>query len=157
LEFRGRWRPIMPPGRYTALFFLDEATALAAGHRPCGECRHADYRRFKAAWCQGNRKLGIGPERPVREIDAVLHSERLSAKERPVAEADLDTLPDGAMWLREDAVWVVAGRRIARWTPGGYDLVRPRPRGLQVRVLTPPSMLRAIHTGYIPGIHPSAS
>jgi hypothetical protein len=160
LEFKARWRPIMAPRRYTELFFLDEATALAAGHRPCGECRRADFARFKAAWLAGNQRLGIAAESSIREIDAVLHGERLSAKGRPIIDAALDTLPDGTMWLfRESAdhdIWIAAGSRIARWTPAGYDLVRQRPRSVQVRVLTPPSIVRALAAGYVPAIHPSA-
>jgi hypothetical protein len=159
LEFKNRRRQIMAPRRYTELFFLDEATALAAGHRPCGECRRADFLRFKAAWCAGNRKRGIAAENSVRDIDAVLHGERLSAKDHPIIDAALATLPDGTMWLFHESpdhdVWIVAGRRIARWTPAGYDLSRHRPRDLRVRVLTPPSIVAALAAGYAPVIHPS--
>jgi hypothetical protein len=159
LDFRGRWRPVTPPRRYTALFFLDEATALAAGHRPCGECRHADYRRFKAAWCTGNKSSGLTVATSIREIDDILHGERLSAGARTFPAARLDDLPDGTLWLfRENDLhepWIVTGDRIARWTPAGYDRLRERPAGLTVRVLTPPSMVEAMRGGFTPTIHPT--
>lgn len=151
LEFRGRHRAIMPPGRWTALFFLDEATAFAAGHRPCGECRNADYRRFKLAWCMGNDGDVAAP---VGLIDARLHAERI-ARPRPTWTAALDELPDGTMWLDGNDVWAVAGSRIARWTPAGYRDPRARPARGQVSVLTPPSMVAAFAAGYRPALHPS--
>lgn len=150
LEFRGRHRPIMPPGRWTALFFLDEATALAAGHRPCGECRNADYRRFKRAWCEAN---GGDVAAPVRLIDERLHAERV-ARPRTTWTAALDGLPDGTMWLEGSEVWIVAGARIGRWTPAGYANVTARPSGRRrVSVLTPSSLVSSFSAGYWPSIH----
>ena len=77
LEFRGRRDPVMAPGHYTRLFFLDEPTALAAGHRPCAFCRRADYLAFSDAWAGANASLGLGPTPRAAEIDRVLHAERL--------------------------------------------------------------------------------
>jgi len=150
LEFRGRHRDIMPPGRWTALFFLDEATGLAAGHRPCGECRNADYRRFKQAWCAGN---GGDVTEPVGLIDVRLQAERI-ARPRPTWMAPLAGLPDGTMWLEGSAVWVVSGSRIARWTPSGYRDAQARP-AKHVPVLTPPTLVAALKAGYRPLLHPS--
>ena len=96
LAFRGRRRAVMAPNRYTELFFLDEATALAAGHRPCGECRRADFRRFKAAWLAGNRDRGLGPDALIGAIDRELHRDRLDPDGRPrTYQAELGSLPDG--------------------------------------------------------------
>jgi hypothetical protein len=149
LEFRGRHRSIMPPGRWTALFFLDEATAFAAGHRPCGECRNADYRRFKKAWCEANDGDVAAP---VRLIDERLQAERV-ARPRATWSAALDRLPDGAMWLEGNEAWIVAGERIGRWTPAGYCDVGARPTGRKVSVLTPFSLVSSFSAGYRPMIH----
>jgi len=143
LEFRGRHHGAMPPGRYTGLFFLDEATAFAAGHRPCAECRRADYVRFTEIW--GAR---------ADAIDARLHEERLG----PRHEGAVDELPDGAFVLRDGQPWLVLGGELLRWTPGGYTDRAARPRG-RATVLTPPSLvevLRARWNGDVPFLHPSA-
>jgi hypothetical protein len=145
LEFRGRYRGVMPPGRYTALFFLDEATAFAAGHRPCYECRRDDYERYRALW-GGAPRAG--------EMDDVLHAERLG----PRPERPLRGLPDGVFVLIDGAPWLVLGGEALRWTPGGYAERRPPPSG-RLPVLTPAStveVLRAGWDGVVPFLHPSA-
>ena len=149
LEFRGRHREIMPPGRWTALFLLDQATAFAAGHRPCGECRNADYRRFKQAWCEGHDGDAAAP---VRLIDDRLHAERIG-RPRTTWRAAMGSLPDGTMWLDEGEVWIAAGERIGRWTPSGYRDVQSRPPRRQVSVLTPASLVSSFSAGYRPTIH----
>jgi PAS domain-containing protein len=159
LAFRGRWRPIMEPGRYTELFFLDEATALAAGHRPCGECRRLDHRRFRTAWLAGNPGRGPGPGAPVAALDRVLHEDRLAADGRQrTFRAALEALPDGVfVTLAEaSAVPLLLWRGALRaWSPAGYGPAIPRPGGLAT-VLTPRSTVAAIRAGYVPGVHPSA-
>ena len=115
LEFRGRHRTVMTPGRYTELFFLDEATALAAGHRPCRECRYADHERFKAAWLRGNQALGLPAGASIDAIDAVLHRERVTpAGAKGTFEAALGALPDGVFVALpaapEEALLVASGR-----------------------------------------------
>jgi hypothetical protein len=161
LEFRGRWRAVMTPGRYTELFFLDEATALAAGHRPCGECRHADYRRFKALWLTANRARSAGCDGPIAAIDRQLHRERLGADGRPrTFSAALASLPDGVFvgvpGTREPLLlWRAALRP---WSPAGYGAPRACPdEADRVTVLTPRSTVAAIAAGYAPAVHPSAS
>jgi hypothetical protein len=154
LSFKGRRRPVSPPGRYTALFFLDEATALAAGHRPCGECRREDLATFKSAWLSGN-----GSRPAVAAIDATLHRERTARwpwrGERPRA-VDPSALPDGAMIaLDETEPWLVWGDRLWRWTPFGYHHLRPRRDVLSAPLITPPSIVRALAGGYRPVPHPS--
>jgi len=146
LEFRGRYRAAgpMPPGRYTGLFFLDEATAFAAGHRPCAECRHEDYVRYVAL---------VG-ERRADDVDERLHAERLG--ERPARE--VGSLPDGAFVLLDGEPWLVLGGELLRWTPGGYT-ERRAARG-HARLLTPLASLRALAAGWsgvVPFLHPTAS
>jgi hypothetical protein len=151
LEFRGRRRaPLLQPGRYTELFFLDEATAFAAGHRPCAECRRADYDSFRAL-------LGI---EGADAIDERLHAERLdpATRERRLHDARLEELPDGAFVLREGVPWLVLGKELLRWTPAGYSERLVRPRGPAV-LITPPSIvevLREPREPLVPFLHPSA-
>ena len=140
LRFRGWQRgPLMRPGRFTELFFLDEATALAAGHRPCALCRREDYDRFR------------GPLR-ADALDARLHRERLAPPQRqPVAD-----LPDGAFVLLDGAPWLVAGGALRRWTPGGYTDGAAAPE--TAPVLTPPTTLAVLRAGWdpvVPFLHPS--
>jgi hypothetical protein len=156
LEFRGRRRtPLLRPGRYTELFFLDEATALAAGHRPCAECRRADYDRLVALW----RELYPG-ERGADAIDARLHAERADprTRERLFHRVRFEELPDGAFVLHGGAPHLLLGGQLLRWTPAGYDGSVRRPRG-QVQLVTPPSLLALLRTEeerLVPLLHPSA-
>ncbi len=155
LEFRG-WKreQLLQPGRFTELFFLDEATAFAAGHRPCALCRNEDYRRFVTLW----HKLHPA-DSGADAIDPRLHSERVDAKTRAQQhhKVDSDDLPDGAFVLREGAPWLVLGDRLRRWTAGGYDASIHRAAGEAV-VLTPPSLvavLRDVWVGDVPLLHPT--
>ena len=145
LEFRGRHRAHpMPPGRYTGLFFLDEATALAAGHRPCAECRREDYNRFMA----------LAGERRADDLDARLHEERLG----PRPEAAVEELPDGAFVLMGGEPWLVLGDELRRWTPGGYTKRRRGPsRATVVTPATTLEVLRAGWNGVVPFLHVSAA
>ena len=158
LEYKG-WRrdPLMPPGGYTDLFFLDEVTAFAAGHRPCALCRRDDYRRFSERW------LRLHPgERGADAIDERLHAERVDPKTRGQRRhrAPLASLPDGAfVGGAHHEAWLVAGDELLRWTPAGY--VDRSSRGLgEVTVLTPPSLLGVLRSGWepeVPLFHPSAT
>jgi hypothetical protein len=154
LEFRGRRRsPLQQPGRYTELFFLDEATAFAAGHRPCAECRRADYDRFRELWPHG--KAGADA------IDAQLHAERLdpATRKQRHSEAALDELPDGAFVLRDGEPWLVRGSALLRWTPGGYAERAARRAGIRAALITPPSLVAVLRAGWdgaVPLLHPSA-
>ncbi len=151
-EFRGRRREVMGGRSWTELFFLDEATALAAGHRPCFFCRRDDANRFRAAWEEGN-----GVRRVLaRDIDAVLHRERLSAgKKRLHARTmSLEELPDGAMVQEGTESFLIAQGRALLWSPAGY---RKAPSAIEnAMLLTPPSTLRALGAGYRPVLHKSA-
>jgi len=152
LEFKGRQRDVW--GRYyTELFFLDEVTALAAGHRPCFECRRTDATAFAEAWARA-RKLKERPSAP--EMDDVLHPERLDGRSKRLHRRKIDDLPDGAMIALDGDAYAVRGGSLLRWTPKGYDVRKMRPRGVAVDVLTPPAILSALSSGYRPKWHPSA-
>ena len=160
LDFRGRRRTVMTPNRYTELFFLDEATALAAGHRPCAECRRERFLAFRNAWSAGNRALlGTDPIR-VAEIDNRLHAERVGpGRLKRTFAANIDELPDGVFITRGDTrgdAHLIQGRELLAWSPGGYGPRTPRPRGEVVAVLTPESTVHAIREGYLAEVHASA-
>lgn len=154
LEYKGMWRPVMQPGVWTELFFMDEAIALAAGHRPCAYCRRADYERFVAAWQAGNR----WPRRPKAiEIDAVMHRDRVRRDRSQVThEAAAASLPAGAMVALKDAAWLVLPDGLRRWSPEGYGPAHRLPRG-PLTVLTPRSTIAALEAGFLPVLHPSAA
>jgi hypothetical protein len=137
--------PLMQPGRFTELFFLDEATAFAAGHRPCALCRREDYNRFRDLW----RERHPGQVRAV-DIDAQLHEERLDPETRRhrVHDAELDDLPDGAFVLRGGEPWLVRGGELLRWTPAGYTDAEPRRAGARATLITPPSLVAILRTGW---------
>jgi hypothetical protein len=152
-EFRGRWREVMGGRSWTELFFLDEATAFAAGHRPCFYCRREDATRFRAAWEQGN-----GTDRVLaREMDAVLHRERLDhgRKRLHPLPMPLDKLPDGAMLQARGESYLIAQGRALKWSPAGYSEAGTSLDDAEL--LTPPSTLRAFSAGYRPVLHPSAA
>ena len=163
LEFKGRRRQQWAPNRLTELYFLDEATGLAAGHRPCGECRYRDYQAFKRSWAAA---LGGGVP-GVAEIDARLHEDRLvRAGIRRTYTAALSDLPDGVMVSVGETPWLVWGGGLLAWTPGGYGPLaacarwrpapgRPAP-ATPVTVITPRATVAVLAAGYRPVIHPSA-
>jgi hypothetical protein len=161
LKFQGRKRSVMTPGRYTELFFLDEATALAAGHRPCSECRHASYVAFCKAWGTANPGDDGSTKFTAEEIDRQLHAERLTTdRSRSSYVATLDELPDGVFVTNrawEERAYLVWGDYLLAWSPGGYSERRRRPYGEEVKVLTPKSTVETIRAGYTPDVHPSAA
>jgi hypothetical protein len=150
-EFRGRRRKVMGGRSWTELFFLDEATAFAAGHRPCFYCRRDDANRFRAAWEAGNGvKDVLAPE-----IDAVLHRERFSSgKKLHPLPMKIDRLPDGTMVQDGDDGFLIEHARALKWSPAGY--IRSTHALDNAMQLTPPSTVRAFEAGYRPVLHPSA-
>lgn len=153
LCFKGRRRPVMVPGSYTELFFLDEAVALAAGHRPCAECRREDYLSFRSAW---ERAFGSAPAAP--EIDQILHAARLEPHSRTHRRhtAALADLPDGAFILHQERPHLVRHDRLHPVTDQGYGPGRPRPRAGDAVVLTPAPLVAVLAAGYRPSFHPDA-
>ncbi len=147
--------PLLQPGRFTELFFLDEATAFAAGHRPCALCRREDYVRF------GRIRGELHPgQAGADEIDAQLHRERVDQATRAhrLHDAALTELPDGAFVLDAGVPWLVLGRELLRWTPGGYTERRRRGAGA-AQLITPPSLVEVLRRGWhadVPFLHPSA-
>ena len=152
LSFKGRRREPMSPGAYTELFFLDEAVALAAGHRPCAECRRADYRRFRAAF-----ETAHGPVEGAPTLDRLLHAARVTRRRSQITHrTQAANLPDGSFVMLDDAPWLVRGGWVHRFTPSGYAGRQARPTG-PVTVLTPAPTVAALGAGYVPVIHESAT
>jgi hypothetical protein len=151
LEFRGRHRKVMQPHRYTELFFLDEATALAAGHRPCAECRRKDYERFRSLW-----QVCYGAPADADSMDARLHADRIAGKEKRAYLDDLASVPDGAYVILDGIAWLLWNEALHAWSDSGYVRRRPRPARGEVEVLTPQSLVAILIAGYRPAVHPSA-
>jgi hypothetical protein len=157
LQFRGWHRhPLLQPGRFTELFFLDEATAFAAGHRPCALCRREDYARFVEIW-SGLHPGQVGAD----AIDEQLHTERLdqSTREHRMHEAAADELPDGAFVLMDGAPFMVRESKLLRWTPAGYVGRGLRAACHRGTLITPPALVAVLRAGWepvVPLLHPSA-
>lgn len=145
LDFRGWRRPIAQPRTWTELFFLDEAVAFAAGHRPCAFCRRSDYTQFKDL--SGGLKAV--------ELDATLHRERLEKRAKRLHPVRLEQLPNGAFIVQDDGPMLVHGDALLPYTPMGYGLPLPRRSGAAMS-LTPPSLLHVLRGGYHLKLHQSA-
>ena len=139
--FKGRKRPVWAARTYTELFFLDEVTALAAGHRPCFECRRPDALAFRARF--GNGRMTAG------EMDVVLHRQRLAGPH----DMAMRDLPDGAMIARGDAAFAVRGDRLLPWSFAGYGVAVARPAAGMAAVLTPRAVVDVLARGYAPSWH----
>jgi hypothetical protein len=158
LQFKGRHRTVMTPHRYTELFFLDEATALAAGHRPCAECQRERYLDFRAHWAAARGAGARSAPPSVDVIDRVLHAERFEpGGGKRTRRARVDGLPTGVLVTdAQGQPHLVVENALRRWTPAGYaDPIRRASE--TVSVLTPRSIVRAIDHGYVVGLHPSAT
>ncbi len=158
LAWKNARRQLMTPRSWTELFFLDEAVALAAGHRPCGYCRREDYRRFLDCWAVGT---GWSQARPVRQpdLDAKLHGERVDRQgHQRHHDAALDQVPDGCFVLlpKDPTPWLVQGENLFPWAHAGYGRPVRRPAGVMASVMTPASTRAALDAGYTPIVHPSA-
>lgn len=143
--FKGRKRPLMQPGRYTELFFLDEAVATAAGHRPCAECRRAAYQAFRAAWT-----LAHGPASGVDQIDLALHHARLG----PGVAMPAAALPEGSFVHWQGGALLVARGRLYPWSPQGYGTPLAYPNQ-PLAVITPLPLVRALQSGWRVVLHPT--
>ncbi len=150
LQFKGRHHDVWRD-RYTALFFLDEITALSAGHRPCFECRRADANAFADFWAKAKRSdIPYAPD-----MDVVLQKERLDGRAKRTHQKPIDDLPDGAFIAIDGAAFALRGNKVLRWAPSGYVDTKRRPRG-SASVLTPPSIVAVLAAGYSPQWHRSA-
>jgi hypothetical protein len=147
LEFRGRWREQWLPHRWTHLYFHDEAVSFAAGHRPCAECRREAYRAYQRAWAA---EAGPGPVPGARQMNAVLHAERIigGTHRRRLHELNWPSLPDGTFVLDDGGPALVLGDAIVPWTQDGYGAHRNRPKTGTATVITPPSTVAVLRAGY---------
>lgn len=157
LEFRGRHRIVMSERRYTELFFLDEAVAFAAGHRPCAECRRERFNAFKDAWKRA-KKLDSLPF--ADEMDLELHPARIimrekDRREKVTYEAPIGSLPDGCFVQIDGRAYLVWNDALLLWTPEGYTRREVRPNDLTAPVLTPAPIVECMSQGYRPEIHES--
>ena len=154
LDFNGRQRTVMAPRRYTELFFLDEVTALAAGHRPCFECRRADALRFAELWAAAH---DAQDRVPAGDIDRVLHAERLApGGAKRTFRHSLGDLTDGVMVRQGGTIQLLDRGRLLDWTAAGYGNPRPLEPRAEVEVLTPPGIIAVLKLGYMPLLHESA-
>lgn len=155
LEFQGRWRPILQPGHYTELFFLDEVTALAAGHRPCRECRRVDHDHFKQCWLAGNPGRVTEANPSIDAIDKALHEDRIEPHRwrQRTYQANIAGLPNCTFITLNGRAYLVWGNELHEWSPGGYVNPVARPTGGLMTVLTPRSIVNALAAGYVPAVH----
>jgi len=155
LEFKGRRRTVMSPNRYTELFFLDEAVALAAGHRPCAECRREQFNAFKTAWSHAYNLPGASFVF-ADSIDMELHRARIDRGKRKITyRASLDAVPDGSFIRIADGTYLVWGDFLYRWSCERYTEKRPRQDRTGVEVLTPEPIVQCLSQGYLPKVHDS--
>ena len=148
--------PLLQPGKFTELFFLDEVTAFAAGHRPCALCRREDYNRFLSLW-----QASHPGQSSADAVDGRLHEERVEPGTRAQRhhDAELDALPDGSFVLHDGQPHLLLGGSLLAWSPGGYTARVPRPTGTRTHLLTPPSLVAVLRHGWqstVPFVHPSA-
>ncbi|MCA9948115.1 MAG: hypothetical protein KDE48_00585 [Anaerolineales bacterium] len=162
LEFKNRQRKIMTPGEYTELFFLDEATALAAGHRPCHECRRERALAFRAAMVTDNPLFPEGAKTKFPMLDDVLQRERMTEayfindRRKRTYLTGVGALPNGVFIFYNQDFYLIWGNKIYGWTPTGYLTPAARPVDEDVVVLTPLSTVAALRSGYVPDVHVSA-
>jgi hypothetical protein len=155
LQFKDRHREVFTPRRWTELFFLDEATAMSAGHRPCAECRRERYNAYKSAWLASvKNRSNISAV----EMDSILNSDRLLPNaEKRTFPAKLSSLPPGTFFEYENAAILIWNDQLWRWSFSGYVPARPLGPPTLVEVLTPSSTLNVLSEGYIPQVHESAN
>ncbi|MEP6466401.1 MAG: hypothetical protein ABJB05_08845 [Parafilimonas sp.] len=153
LEFKNRKRKIMAPNLYTELFFMDEATAFAAGHRPCFECRRDDYNKFKTAWLKGNPEYNFNAKTSIQNIDEILHNERVNKNGSKKTHLENNNgLPDGTFIAIDNDAYLVFKKHLYLWTPSGYTKKIFFAHDEKSTVLTPASVINTFRAGFIPQI-----
>jgi hypothetical protein len=153
LDFKGRHRMVMTPNRWTELFFLDEATAFAAGHRPCFECRREDAKKFKASWIEGNPGYNFTMSTSINRIDEIIHRERIDDQKKKVLhQRHSSSLPEGTFILLNQDPYVTINGQLVRWTPFGYEERCDIPTKTSLDVITPVSIVNAFLVGYKPQV-----
>ncbi len=161
LKYKNFQRKVMTPKRWTELFFLDEATAFAAGHRPCGFCRHSDFKRFKSLWLLANgERYGLEKDAKIDAVDAFIHQERLNENgSQKTFKTNLSTLPDGTFITLNDSLksYLWFQKSLYEWSFSGYKRILEIVQNQEVEVLTPFSFVEVFRAGYLPQIHFSVS
>jgi hypothetical protein len=161
LKYKNFQRKVMTPNRWTELFFFDEATAFAAGHRPCGFCRHPDFKRFKSLWLLANgERYDLGKDAKIDTIDALIHQERLNKNgSQKTFKANLTTLPDGTFVTLNDAAkaYLWFQHNLYEWSFSGYTKILKIVQNQEVEALTPFSYVETFRAGYLPEIHTSVT
>jgi hypothetical protein len=155
LEFKGRKRELMAKGRYTELFFLDEATALSAGHRPCAECRRKRYNEFKLKWLQANESLLINDSTSIASIDKIIHQDRIYKKQKVTYQDKMNLLPKGTMIQINSINYLIWNNKVFKWTFEGYEISNIDITNNNVIVLTPKSYVEMFKKGFVPTVHNS--
>lgn len=155
LEFKGRKRELMAKSRYTELFFLDEATAFSAGHRPCAECRRDRYNEFKTKWLEANIDLLDKQKTTISNIDKIIHLERINKKEKVTFTEYLDNLPTGTMIKINENIYLIWNMKLYKWDFKGYKESQLKIDSIKVNVLTPFSYVKMFKKGFIPQVHKS--
>ena len=153
LKFKGRKRELMAKGKYTELFFLDEATAFSAGHRPCAECRKARYNEFKTKWLEANQKLLIGDSTSIANIDKIIHQDRINKKQKVTYQNKMNLLPKGTMIQIDSIDYIIWNDEVFKWTFEGYEPTHINITDKDVIVLTPKSYVEMFRKGFIPSVH----
>lgn len=159
LKYYNVRRAVMTDGRYTELFFLDEATSFAAGHRPCAECRRGDYTHFKKLWIDANKNFYNLPDFTMKSIDKLNHQERITPNgEKITFSEQLSALPNGVIVQQQtgEDCFLYFNKKLLKWTEHGYTAIFELPAETRVQVLTPKSYVRTFALGYVPGIHATA-
>lgn len=153
LEFNGRKRQVMAPHRYTELFFLDEATSFAAGHRPCFECRRENYHKFKSLWLKGNPQYHFDEKTSIKKIDDILHKERINRDRSKVTyQENIKSIPNGTFVLVENKAYLIFNKKMYLWSPFGYETEIELPNKNKLTVITPGSLVNTFRAGYVPQI-----
>jgi len=151
LEFKDRRRQVMTPGLYTELFFMDEATSFAAGHRPCFECRRDEAEKFKSCWLKGHPEYHFDKRTSIKHIDDIIHHQRISPQNEKITyEAQAATLPDGTFVVLDNDPYLIKSGSMHQWTPFGYKKKIQLPPDAILKVLTPRSIVNAFCAGYLP-------
>ncbi len=153
LEFKGRKRKVMMPDRYTELFFMDEATSFAAGHRPCFECRRNEYDQFKSLWIKGNPEHHFDKKTSIKKIDEILHRERMDSNRLKITyKENIADIPNGSFVLSNNKSYLIFEKKIYLWSPFGYEKGKSLPATGKLTVLTPRSVVNTFRAGYVPQI-----
>jgi len=153
LEFKGRKRELMAKGKYTELFFLDEATVFSAGHRPCAECRRTRYNEFKTKWLEANQSLLLDNSTSIANIDKIIHQDRINKKQKVTYQDKMNLLPNGTMIQINNIEYLIWNHKIFKWTFEGYEPTKINITNNDVIVLTPKSYVEMFKKGFTPTVH----